>query len=119
MEFQLRFKRLDIIADAIRLGIPWCSLIAIAALVAFSVSRLAGKTTLAQIGLTFLGDMRISQAVAYIFGLAGGGYGLFERRLRHKKTKSMAEYSAELERRLDPGRTSSGLTRAGTTQKGE
>jgi hypothetical protein len=119
MELLVRFRKLDIVADAVRLGIPWVSLIAIFALATVMVSKLSGRTTLAQIGIAFLGDIRLSDAVAYIFGIAGSGYGLLERGLRRRKTKSMAAYTAELEKKIDPGRTSSGLTPTGTTRKGE
>ncbi|HEY6351133.1 MAG TPA: hypothetical protein VI636_17145 [Candidatus Angelobacter sp.] len=119
MELLLRFRRLDIVADAVRLLIPWGSAVAIVGLLAFMVSRLAGKMTLAQIGMSFFGDIRVSQAVAYMFGILGGGYGLLERRLRHRKTKNMAGHMAELEKKIDPGRTSSGLDPKGTTRKGE
>lgn len=81
------------------------------------VNRLAGKITTAQIGMSFIGNFRVSDAVAYAFGGTSLIYGLNERRLRHKKTKSMASYSANLEARLDPGRTSSGLTPEGTTRE--
>jgi len=116
MDFLLRYKRLDIIADVIHLGLPWGSLVAIAVLFYLSVSRLAGQTTLAQIGMSFIGDIRVSDAVAYIFGGSGFLYGLNERRLRHKKTERLASHAIELEKMLDPKRTSSGLTPKGTTR---
>ncbi len=112
----IRLKKLDIVADAVHLAIPWGCLLGIGICIAFATSRLAGKATLAQIGMSFVGDIRVSDAVAYMFGAAGVGYGVLERRLRHKKTKSMAAYSAELETKLDPNRSSSGLTPEGTTR---
>src|SRR5579872_5036220 len=101
----------------LHLGIPWGAFLIIFGFVAYMVSHIAGKTTLAQIGMSFIGDIRISDAVAYIFGGSGFAYGLNERRLRHKKTASMAGYSALLETKIHPGRTSSGLTPKGTTRK--
>lgn len=116
-EALIRFKKWEIVADAIHLGIPWGSLVIIAGFVAYMVSQLSGKTTLAQIGMSFVGSIKISDAVAYMFGAVSFGYGLNERRLRHKKTASMASYSAQLEAKIDPERTSSGLTPKGTTRK--
>lgn len=114
-ELLLRYRKWNIVADAVHLGIPWGSLVLIVVLVAFMVNRLAGKVTMAQIGMSFIGNFRVSEAVAYALGGTCFWYGLNERRLRHKKTKSMASYSAKLEARLDPRRTSSGLTPEGTT----
>jgi len=116
MEFLLRWKRLDIIADAIHLGLPWGCLVAIFVLLYLGVSRLAGQTTFAQIGMSFIGDIRVSDAVAYVFGGSGFFYGLNERRLRHKKTERLAAHAQELEKIIDPKRTSSGLTPKGTTR---
>ena len=116
-EAGLRLKKWEIVADAVHLGIPWGAFVIIFGFVAYMVSHIAGKTTLAQIGMSFIGDIRISDAVAYIFGGSGFAYGLNERRLRHKKTASMAGYSALLETKIHPGRTSSGLTPKGTTRK--
>jgi len=116
-EVAIRFKKWEIVANVVQLGIPSTSLVIIVGLVAYMVSQLSGKTTLAQIGMSFIGNINVSNAVAYIFGAASFGYGLNERRLRHKKTASMAEYAASLEKRIHPERTSSGLTRQGTTRK--
>ena len=54
------------------------------------------------------------------WGLAGGAsiwaYG--ERKLRQIKTTRMSQHLEELEKRLDPNRTSSGLTSSGQTPRG-
>lgn len=80
------------------------------------VSKLSGQMTMAQIGLSFLGEMRLPSALAYLFGGSGFAYGLNERRLRHKKTSGLASYMSALEQRIDPQRTSSNLTTRGTTR---
>lgn len=118
-EQAIRFRKVDILADAVRIGIPWLALVLIFGCITAMVYRLAGKTTLAQIGVSFFGEMKMSNAVAYVFGAAGTGYGLFERNLRRRKTKNMAAHLADLESRIDPSRSSSGLTPKGTTRKGE
>jgi hypothetical protein len=115
-EFLLRYKSREIVADVVHLIIPWGSLVAIFGFMYLMTVQLAGKTTLAQIGLNIMGELRLPQILAYGFGIGGVGYGLAERRLRHKKTQEMAEHSARLEARIDPNRTSSGLTRRGTTR---
>jgi len=116
-EIILQYKKLDIWADAVNLAIPWGSAVLIAAFVYLTIGELAGKVTFAQIGVAFLGNLTVSQSLAYIFGGGGILYGMRERRLRHKKTESMAAYSQELEKRWDLNRTSSGLSPSGTTGK--
>lgn len=115
-EFILKYKKLDIVADAVHLIVPWGSLVAIFVLLYLMVGRLAGRMTMAQIGVSFLGEMRLPSVVAYIFGGTCFGYGLRERRLRRKKTSGMSSYMTALEQRIDPRRTSSHLTADGTTR---
>ncbi len=115
-EYALRAKRLDIIDTAVRLFIPWGFLALVAYWVHKDISVLAGKQTLAQIGISFLGDIRLSDSVAYIFGVAGTGYGIAERQLRRRNIARLSGEKQELERLLDAGRTSSNLTRQGTTR---
>jgi len=115
-EYLLRSKRLELAETAIRLLIPWGALVAIAYWVHSDVVALAGKRTLAQIGLSFVGDIKISDAVAYIFGAAGAGYGIAERTLRRKTIARLSEENRTLEEMVDPQRTSSNLTKRGTTR---
>jgi hypothetical protein len=115
-EYFFRARRLDIIDAAVRLLVPWGSLVAIAFWVHSDVVALAGRRTLAHIGLSFIGDIRISDAVAYIFGAAGTGYGIAERRLRQKNITRLAEENRTLEKKVDAFRSSSNLTRRGTTR---
>ena len=115
-DFLLRSKRLELIETVIRLSIPWGALVAIAYWVHIDIAALAGKQTLAQIGIAFLGDIKISDAVAYIFGAAGAGYGIAERNLRRKTIARLADEGRRLEQTLDPRRSSSNLTRRGTTR---
>jgi hypothetical protein len=115
-EYYFRARRFDVIDAAVRLVIPWGSLVAIAFWVHGDVVALAGKQTLAQIGLSFMGDIRISDAVAYIFGATGVVYGISERTLRRKNIARLAEENRSLEKKIDPLRSSSNLTRRGTTR---
>ncbi len=115
-EFIIQYKKLDIVADAVHLIVPWGSVVVIFVCMYLMVSKLAGQMTMAQIGVSFLGEMRLPSAVAYVFGGTAFAYGANERRLRHKKTSGMASYMQELEQRLDPNRTSSNLTARGTTR---
>ena len=100
----------------VHLIIPWGAVVAIFGFMYLMTVQLAGKTSLAQIGLNIMGELRLPQVLAYGLGVGGLGYGLAERRLRHKKTQEMAEHNAKLEATIDRDRTSSGLTRRGTTR---
>jgi hypothetical protein len=115
-EYLLRAKKLEILDTAIRLIIPWGSLALIAFWVHGDVIALAGKQTLANIGLSFLGDIRVSDAVAYIFGAAGAGYGIAERTVRRRTIARLAEENTTLERLVHPERSTSHLTKRGTTR---
>lgn len=80
------------------------------------MSTYAGKYTFADIGISLLGDFRVSEALIYILGVGGIIYGYGERRLRLKAIERLANRQIELEKRIDPGRSSSGLTPQGTTR---
>jgi len=93
--------------------IPWVGLCVLGYFFFHSVDVLAGKTTLADIGINFLANISVSNAVASVFGLGGLGYGLGERKLRRRKVETMQARIVELEKKLDPNRSSSGLTTTG------
>ena len=116
LDFRLHLKRLEIIDSAVRLGVPW----SFGALIAFfcfgSIVALAGKYTFAQIGVSILGNMKISESISYVFGLSGVLYGLKERKLRRKNIQRMSPQIQALERQMHPNRSSSNLTTRGTTQ---
>ena len=93
----------------------WFSLVGISAFVYLSTKSLAGHYTFADIGIRVIGDFKISEALSYLFGAGGVGYGLRERKLRRQTTERLANRNSTLERMIDPGRTSSHLTGRGTT----
>jgi hypothetical protein len=96
--------------------VPWTG----AALVAFffyrAVVSLAGQYTFAQIGMTFLGDFKISDSVAYLFGGGGIAYGIKRKKLQGDNLERMAKRIAELEKQIDSNRSSSRLTPRGLTR---
>lgn len=77
------------------------------------IASLAGKTTLAAIGISFLANLTVSKGLAYIFGVGGVSYGLGERYVRRKTVRRTGGRIKELEARIDPKRSSSNLTEAG------
>ena len=76
---------------------------------------LAGKVTLADIGIGFLGSFTISNSVALLFGGGGVIYAIRERRNRIKELQKYSKRTILLEQRIDPNRTSSNLTPKGET----
>jgi hypothetical protein len=74
-------------------------------LVAFS-----GKETGANLALSLIVNLQADRWFAYLFGLAGTGYGVVQRQLRRRNIRRMTGHNAEVEKRLHPGRSSSGLT---------
>jgi hypothetical protein len=93
------------------LGIAYCTYL--------TVDSLAGKTTLANVVLSLLTDMKVNEGVAYAFGIffGGGGlaYGEVQRRLRRKVSRDQAHRAALREKNIDPNRSSSNLTPPGDT----
>lgn len=83
------------------------------------VSILAGKSTLANIGLNLgvLADFKISEVLGGGIGVGGIVYGLSERTYRKSKVRRMGDRIKLLEEKIDPNRSSSGLTPRGNTRR--
>ena len=96
--------------------VQWGSAVLVAYFLYRSVSSLSGRYTFAQIGVSFLGDMRISEGLAYLFGAGGVVYGVKRHRLHGDNVQRMAGRLAELEKQIDPKRSSSRLTPRGKTR---
>jgi hypothetical protein len=81
-----------------------------------SVVALAGKHTLADIGLKLLANVTISQSVSW--AATGGAtiWAVSERRLRKKIIHQKAQRIQELEQHIDPDRSSSSLLPDGSTR---
>lgn len=77
------------------------------------VASLSGETTRLIFELSILADVKFALTVT----LAGAAatWAVFERVIRHRKVEQMQGRIKELETRLDPNRSSSGLTPKGKT----
>ena len=82
-----------------------------------SIASLAGKHTIADIVISFLGNITVSKGVAYIFGAGGTAYGVYQRKLRRDFIERHSARDRELELQHDPSRSSSHLTPRGETPK--
>ena len=115
----LKFRRLDVVSTVFQQTIKWGVLLGIVRYGYLTIVSLAGKQTIAHIVVEFLATLTVSKAVAYLFGAGGIIYGYGERRLRQRNIKRLAESKNDLERIIDPKRTSSKISRTGTTRPGD
>jgi hypothetical protein len=113
--FLRRVRNASVFASIVNNLIRWAGLVAIFYIIYLCISALAGNTTVAKIGLNVLGDVRLSDALGYVFGGSGIAYGIAQKRLRRRKTHHLQGRIKELETKFDLGRTSSGLTTHGDT----
>jgi hypothetical protein len=75
----------------------------------------AGKTSEANVVVSFLGSLTLSNSVALLFGLGGVAYGYKQRKLKGDTVERLQSRIQELEQRFDKNRTSSELTKTGET----
>jgi hypothetical protein len=99
----------------------WALCIAFCGYCAVLIARaFAGHITHANVAMRFVvgGFAHFGTAkFAWPISFGSVGYALLERRERRRKTGKLAKRIAELERMLDPTRTSSELTATGQTRK--
>ena len=108
-------KRWDIIGGIFNRLIRWGGVIVCLYFLSLMVDSLAGKTTATDIALKAITDLKLDRGILYL--LTGGTtlWAIRERRLRKGNTKHRAAYTKELEKHIDPNRTSSNLTETGDT----
>ncbi len=115
LDNQVSFKRLDTVSEIAKEAIKWGGLVAIAYFGYSSVVVLAGTTTSANIGIRLLGSLTVNRGLVALLTGSGWAYGLGQRSLRRKNIERVVPLKNELERIIDPKRTSSNLTPRGTT----
>ncbi len=96
--------------------IRWGAIIAISRYAYLAIEALSGKSTLADIGINFLSDIKISVTLAWIAGVGGVFYGISQRKLRKDTVERLQERIQALEAEIDPNRSTSNLTRRGDTR---
>jgi hypothetical protein len=84
-----------------------------------SVAELAGKKTLTWMALQAFVSVDNDYGAPWIIAFLALVYAAAQRKLRLHKTEEMQGHIRELETRLDPNRTSSGLTSTGQTPRGK
>lgn len=116
LQYQFRFRLLDLASQISDRAIPIVGLVLVTYFGVFRpIHDLAGRNTQAHFGASLLADIRPTEIISYVFGLAGWIFGLNAQRLRRNVTERLAGRIADSERQRDPNRTSSGLTTRGKT----
>lgn len=112
----LRQKRFsDGIVSIVNNLIKWGGAVLIFRYAASTINSLAGQHTYSNIMVKLVTDMNINEWLAYSLAAGGVVYGKSQNTLRKRTIKELSERSADLERRIDPGRSTSGLTPFGDT----
>lgn len=107
----LTFFKVDQLYRTVRTAIRVVGVVGCVWLTRDALSSFAGTVT--SVTLSVLADMKVGVSIA-LAGCAAAWGGL-ERYLRHKKVEQMQGRIKELELKIDPARSSSGLTPAGRT----
>lgn len=111
VRFMVISKILDLAGQIVN-GAIW---IALAYIGYLAIDSLAGKTTVANIVLKYLTAEESDYGFPWILVGAFAIWAVLERRLRKRKIESLQGHIRELEKRLDPNRTTSGLLPTGDT----
>jgi hypothetical protein len=82
-----------------------------------ALKHFAGKSTDLDVAASLMFSALVDLKVAILVSLAGAAcaWAAVERMIRHRNTEKMAQRIEELEKQIDPQRTSSRLTKRGKT----
>jgi hypothetical protein len=111
-----QYRGSENIVSVINNLIRWGGAVAIAYFAFRSILALAGQHTAADIGIKFLADVRVSEALAWIFGGSGIAYGWRQRKMRRDTVERIQGRVEAYEKVIDPRRSSSSLTKRGETR---
>lgn len=84
-------SRTDRAFDLLRHAITVAGVLGVAYFAAEAVAALAGETTAAEIAFRFLANVRLSEALAWLFGASGIGFGYLQRGLRERARRESEE----------------------------
>ncbi len=74
---------------------------------------LSGENTIADVAISFLGHVGVSESFAWMVAILCGGYGFAQRTMRRKNGTRLGKRIRELEEAIDPERSSSELRETG------
>jgi hypothetical protein len=114
--FRLFTQGMDGLFALGRLGLILLAVVALGRYARDILVAFAGKETVANLALSLIVNLQADRWFAYLVGVLGTGYGVRQRQLRRRNIRRMTGHNAEVEKRLLPGRSSSGLTPEGKTR---
>ena len=101
-------------------SVKWLCLVVIVWLIFDrGLGHLAGETTLADVGIRLVGDLTVREGVSHVVTLLAILIALQREKLRRDTIQRLGNDNAELQKKIDPGRSSSNLTPRGTTRPGD
>jgi len=107
------------VGKSIRVLLICAAAVAITYLLGHAIESLSGKETDANIIVSLLGKIEISVVLSWVVGAAGVVYGRSQMKLRKATIERLHGRIKSLEEGIDPGRTTSKLTKSGDTNPGD
>lgn len=104
------------IAKVLTSLIQWVGLSSITYFAFRAIDSLSGQATTADIGVSFMADIKVSVMLSWAAGAAGVAYGYGQRKLRKNTVEKLHKRNQELESEFDKRRSSSQLTPKGDTR---
>jgi hypothetical protein len=116
LRYRLKLKRTEQFGTALYGLIKWGSIAFIAYQTRMAAVAFAGENTAATLALSIIGDIKTTHGIYITISGLSVVFGLRERHLRRLNSKNMGGHIERLEKLIDPNRTSSGITKSGTTR---
>lgn len=108
--------QLVVVAGPALRAVPWCLLLfAVAWFTRDVLVAYAGQTTSANVIVKLIADLRVAVVVPWALAAGGVAYGLRQKHLKEDAIERLTKRPQELEKLIDPNRTSSQLTPRGRT----
>jgi hypothetical protein len=116
LKYQLRFRLINLATQSIDRLIPAATAVLIVYFGIYGPTQaLAGRKTLADFGFKLLAEAKLSEIIPYVTAAMGWLFGVNAQRLRRNTTARLTNRIRDLEQRIDPSRSTSGLTPRGQT----
>lgn len=115
LDNQLSFKRMDTALEFWRVLVQWTAIGFLGFMFYKSIIVLAGLSTSANIAVRLAGNLTVSRGIITLLTVSGWAFGLAQRSSRRKNIERLVPLKNELEKVIDPKRTSSNLTSRGMT----
>jgi hypothetical protein len=94
-------SRVDRALDLLRHVVTVAGVLGVAYFLSDAVAALAGETTAAEIAFRFLANIRLSEALAWLFGTSGIGFGYLQLWLRERARRELRSALRRMQRRQE------------------